>query len=322
MPAITVIVPVYNGEKYIKRCLDSLLVQSFRDMEVLMIDDGSTDCSGEICREYAEKHKSFRYIYKENGGASEARNCGVKAAMGDWLSFVDCDDYVERDFLKKMWEQAVGCGAQMVCCGYLYEKNGYAKPYFYPVSGLISPVDFWKSILLGEEIGGFMCNKMMRADIFRGIRFPKGKIFEDKFILPQLTEICSEIAVLSDTLYHYVFRGSSLSNGFTKEKAYNLIEARNRVYSYVRERFPELEAVCEISRMREAVVLFNSMAKSSSLGMDEILKGEREYILCHWKYRRYLEQKLRLGALMIRLIPGVYKRLQYLRGIKEREKNE
>lgn len=123
MPEVSVIVPIYNSEDYLEACLDSLVAQSFPDLEIILIDDGSRDASREICMEYCARFPAFRYFRKENGGLSDARNFGIAKAKGRWLAFVDSDDYVERDFIRMLYIAAAKEGVSLACCGYYEERD-------------------------------------------------------------------------------------------------------------------------------------------------------------------------------------------------------
>lgn len=140
-PKVSVIVPVYKAEAYLYRCVDSLLVQTFTNFEILLIDDGSPDRSGEICDEYARKDTRVRVFHKENGGVSSARNLGLKYAQGEWIAFVDSDDWVESDFLEVF--RILSVDVDMIHCGLQLEQNRkslFVTPYFV-IDSKSSPVN-------------------------------------------------------------------------------------------------------------------------------------------------------------------------------------
>ena len=145
MPKISVIVPVYNTEKYLNRCIDSILAQTFTDFELLLIDDGSTDCSGKICDEYAAKDSRVRVFHKENGGVSSARNMGLDNAQGEWITFVDSDDWVHEDFLKKRLALALNDNADIAYCDveYVYRTHNVYCKTAEQVEGKASTVNSW-----------------------------------------------------------------------------------------------------------------------------------------------------------------------------------
>ena len=124
MPKVSVIIPVYNVEKYLPQCIDSILAQTFTDFELILVNDGSKDCSGNICDEYAQKDSRIVVIHKENGGASSARNRGLDIAKGEWISFIDSDDYVTPNYLSNLISEAQANCASLVIQGHIYQKKG------------------------------------------------------------------------------------------------------------------------------------------------------------------------------------------------------
>lgn len=203
-PAISVIVAVYNAEKYIRRCLDSIQGQTFSDFEALLIDDGSTDKSGMICDEYAEKDKRFRVIHKENGGVSSARQCGVDNAVGKYSIHVDPDDWVETDYLEAMLNKITEEDADICFCQYIveYEKCLKYPPLFKSTSQyFLNPIDELLPIY-----GTGMCNKLIRQNLYRkhNIKFPKSlSLGEDSYVLVILLLTNPKISIANKYLYHY-----------------------------------------------------------------------------------------------------------------------
>ena len=312
VPEISVIVPIYNSEKYLKACLDSLAVQTMENLEVLLIDDGSVDSSRQICEMYCERYSCFHYYYKENGGLSDARNFGLERLRGKYIAFVDSDDYVEPDFLQAMWEQAKKDEVQIVCCGYFREQRD-RKAIGCPTAGRISGGDFWSNILEGEEIGNFMCNKLFEAELFSAIRFPYGKKYEDMRTLYKTVGRASGISIVPLPLYHYVLREQSITGSFSRDSAKELLAAGDEVYQYVMEAYPELEKQCRRYRQSQRIIAVNALSKAGIFCGDDLWDESRDYILTHWKDLKGIQKKFLLSAWMIRLVPALYGRLQFER---------
>ena len=311
-PEISVIVPIYNSEKYLKACLDSLAAQRMESLEVLQIDDGSEDSSRQICEQYCAKHSGFHYYYKENGGLSDARNFGLERVRGTYIAFVDSDDYVEPDFLLAMWKQAKKDEAQIVCCGY-FRDQGERRAIGYPVAGRISGENFWLSILEGEEIGNFMCNKLFKTEIFALIRFPLGKKYEDMRTLYKLAERALRISIVPLPLYHYVVREQSITGSFSRDSAKELLAAGDEVYRYVMKQYPALEKQCRRYRQSQRIITVNALSKAGIFWGDDLWNESRNYILTHWRDLKGIRKKFLFSAWMIRLAPALYGRLQFER---------
>ena len=184
---ISIIVPVYNKEKYIKKCVDSLIKQSYSDIEIILVDDGSTDKSPEICDEYAERDSRIRVIHRENGGLSVARNTGIENANGKYLMFVDADDWVAVDFceaaLKSISENDADIAVFGIC--YVEEKEQNIQGSQLYKNELLDNSQALER-LLTEEIRNYVCNKIFKASLFLEIRFVEGKLWEDLEIMYRL----------------------------------------------------------------------------------------------------------------------------------------
>lgn len=309
MTDVSIIVPIYNSGAYLGKCLDSLAAQSYKDIEVLLVDDGSSDSSQQICREYCLKFPCFHYYYKDNGGLSDARNYGIERAAGKKLAFVDSDDYVDRDFILKLRNAAEETQAQIVCGGYYLEKNGERRTVTYPTSGVISPLKLWSSILSTEDIGNYIAYKLYAAELFEEVRFPFGKKYEDIFTFYRLADQCSRIAVVSEPLYHYIYRNSSLSHNYGRDNARDLMEACAQLCGYIRKKHPALKEQAELYLFLEHIYNLNALSKSGVYPGGEEWTASRKYICRHWKQVGEAEGKYRLSAWLIRLIPGIYSRL-------------
>lgn len=214
MPKITIIVPVYKVEKYLRRCLDSIVNQTFTDWECILIDDGSPDDSGKICDDYFQKDTRFRVFHQENQGVSAARNKGLNEARGEWIGFVDSDDWIEKDMYEIAYKKVVEENADLVQWNYIIEKKNLSIKTTKPdkIFSLEDANIYWFSS---------NCNKLIRSKIVmeNDIRFPVGiKIGEDK-VFGFLAYVMSKKCVhLSKHLYHYVMIESSASHSLTIEK--------------------------------------------------------------------------------------------------------
>lgn len=214
MDLISIIVPVYNVEKYIHECVDSIINQTYKNIEIILVDDGSPDNCGKICDEYAEKDSRIKVIHKENGGLSDARNCGIDAASGEWLMFVDSDDYIESDMAQKLLDAAKKENADMAVCSVtLFKDNKRYTPdtYFSPehtVSGIQLLKEKWLNVQFV-----IACNKIYRKELFEGIRYPVGKFHEDEFVIHYLLYKSQKVSIIEDKLYNYRQNEKSITGG-------------------------------------------------------------------------------------------------------------
>jgi len=229
MPKLSVIVPVYNVEQYIKKCLESLINQTCSDMEILVVNDGSPDNSQKIIDEYHEKYPNLIVpLLKENGGLGDARNYGIEHAKGDYLAFVDSDDYLDSDFFERLIETLETNQSDIAICDIKYIWEDASREPFV-VEGL-NPNG--KSTISQAMLGHLsVCNKVFKRHLFNDVRFPKGMWHEDipvtLRLLPQ-----AKVSYLSDVYYHYIQREQSIMSTKTDKRMYHIFEIMEDVYQF------------------------------------------------------------------------------------------
>jgi len=233
---ISVIVPVYNVEKYLKRSLDCIKEQTFSDFEAILVDDGSTDNGGQICEAYAKSDSRFSVIHKKNGGLSSARNEGLKYAAGEYLAFVDSDDMVSPDFLYRLYSAAISSGADIVVCsekvfsseGEITEKapSGSVE--------IITPTEYMRDIFKYHSTYIPTWNKLYKREIFNGVLFPVGKLHEDTFTTPLCVERAKKIARIPDELYYYYRNTEGIAHSKFSPRRLDDVEAHLLLFDRVK----------------------------------------------------------------------------------------
>ena len=221
---ISVVVPVYNVEHYLKKCVDSICHQTYRNLEIILVDDGSTDRSGSLCDEFATSDSRIRVIHKSNGGLSDARNAGMELASGEWWMFVDSDDYIAPDTAETLLLAAVENHCEIAVCNMMriYE-DGKQEPFYCPVT---EPT-IWAGEQRFETLRQpSVCNKLFRADLFKELRFPKRKFYEDTFVYHVLAHRANRIALTGLSGYYYLSRRESIlgQSQFT-DRYFDYVEA-------------------------------------------------------------------------------------------------
>lgn len=218
MPQISIIVPVYKVENYLERCVNSLLAQTWHDIEIILVDDGSPDNSGAICDEFAEKDPRVKVVHKENGGLSSARNAGLAIATGNYIGFVDSDDYVLPEMYEKLHLALTESDAEISICNYEYidEETGQCIPTNSPVkTEVLSREKAYACLDVGMDGYSYYVtawNKLYKKELFEGCLFVEGKIHEDEFFVHHVFAKCNQIAVIDDKLYMYMQRNGSITN--------------------------------------------------------------------------------------------------------------
>jgi len=201
---ISVIVPVYNVEKYFDQCMESLLAQTYTDFEIVLIDDGSTDSSGKKCDEWEARDSRICVFHQENVGLSETRSRGLQYAKGEYIAWVDSDDYVDKRFLEVLLRELSTSDADMVMCGFQTDVDGVIKPYEKNI--FADAVFDWQEFMERVYTYGLysvVWNKLVKKSVYDGIRFPKGRLFEDSSIMRPLAQKCRTIKVINESLYFY-----------------------------------------------------------------------------------------------------------------------
>lgn len=211
-PLISVIIPVYQVEPYLKHCIESVINQTYCNLEIILVDDGSTDGSGEICDQYADKDNRIKVIHQENQGLSAARNCGIETAQGEYLSFVDSDDWIDARFIEAMYEISVKAGCDIVQCNFQNVINDCSEEDKREGNYTVySPREF---SIATYTLLSWKCNvawnKLYKAFLFDGIRYPVGKFHEDEFTTYKLVWRANNIAVTNTKLYFYRQRTDSI----------------------------------------------------------------------------------------------------------------
>lgn len=221
MPEISVIIPVYNVEEYLCHCVDSVLAQTFKDIEVILVDDGSTDRCPQICDHYQKKDPRVKVIHKKNGGQADARNAGLEIASGIFIGFVDADDFVSPRMFDVLYRYAKSNDADIVKCKMKFVKEGDTVIEPPPAAPIVK-------IFKGEDIVNnyypdflyllttTVCNKLYSKKIFCEIRFPKGQYYEDSYINLSTIDCCKTIITVDEELYYYLQReGSTMHSEYS-----------------------------------------------------------------------------------------------------------
>ena len=238
---ISVIVPIYHVEAYLHKSVDSILAQTYRNLEVILVDDGGTDGCPAICEEYAEKDVRVKVIHKKNGGLSDARNAGVAAATGAYIAFVDSDDFLMPDMYEKMIKRMETTGAGVVVCNYQCVKmDGIPIPERNQHMSVTDEVlDAKQAVahLYGENYEYWVTawSRLYRADVAKAVAFPKGKIHEDEYTAHMFYDKAGIIAGISEPLYQYVIREDSIMTRKYSVKNLAYVEALNNRIWYCME---------------------------------------------------------------------------------------
>jgi len=238
---ISIIVPVYNVEAYLERCVESILKQTYTNLEILLVNDGSTDKSGELCDKLALRDHRIRVIHKENGGLSDARNRGIDEASSNLIGFIDSDDYIDEDMYETLYRQMVASKADLSMCGHYDVYHQIPEKQVAKIKTWeLMPEEAIKMVMEAKILSVTAVNKLYKKALFEQLRFRIGKIAEDAFIMVDLIHQCSKIVATNEKKYYYVHRENSITTQKFSLKFLNVIEAYEQNAKIISENYPDL----------------------------------------------------------------------------------
>lgn len=283
-PLVSVIVPVYNVENYLRRCLDSIVCQTYKNLEIILIDDGSTDESGKICDEYAKKDERIKVIHKENEGLSSARNTGVDNAKGKYVTFVDSDDDITKDYVEYMLRLIQKFNTRISVAPYTIVTSSGRRLEDRSISEELSinTRDALKRLLLDNGITISANAKMYETALCKKIKFPNGKICEDNGTTYKFIMSSNAVAIGNKSIYNYYKTPGSIMRSDFNIRKLDLIELVDEMCKTIIKRFPALEGIAErrmiIARFS---VLRQMYQKKLNINELEIATHLRTYIIGH-----------------------------------------
>lgn len=242
-PLVSIIIPVYNVEKYLERCVDSVLGQTYKSLEIILVDDGSTDNCGKICDTYKLSDTRISVIHKKNGGLSDARNCGMKISNGDYIFFVDSDDWIKKECIQTLIFYALEKDADVVISKYIsVSDETMLQIKNKPTSAvMLTKMTALSDLLYQKKFTTSACGKLFKATVIKNVQFPVGKLFEDVETIFKIIESSERIVLLNDNLYYYFERTNSITKSNFDIRKMDYVETCTNLYEYVHNHYPQLE---------------------------------------------------------------------------------
>lgn len=247
-PKISVIVPIYNVEKYLKQCLDSILIQTYKNLEIILVNDGSTDNSLKICEEYCKKDRRFKLINKRNGGLSDARNVAIDVASGKYLICIDSDDYISKDLIATLYMDIKNNQSDIAVSGFLPVYDNMIVEDDFDVDGLkiFNTEEALETMLYQKDCTTSAWGKLYKTSLFEGIRYPKGKICEDLDTTYKLFDKADIITIRKDKMYYYRQRKNSIIKQEFSPSRMDSLDFAKKETTFIKEKYPRVarSAVC------------------------------------------------------------------------------
>lgn len=315
---ISIVVPVYNVEDYVERCAKSIFNQSYSNLEIIFIDDGSTDSSGKICDTF-EKDKRVTVIHKENGGLSSARNAALPYLHGNYVTFIDSDDWVEPNFVKLMHDNAVKYKAEISAVGYfIAPEKKQAYSYFgKDVScKVMSNKEALSTFLLHDGLGVTVWGKLYKTSLWDTVKCPEGKLHEDQYTTYKLLDLANRIVFDKHPMYYYYERSNSIGHSAFSNRSYDLYNGIHEEYNFISKKYPDVIDDAKLERDIWEVVFVNMMLRSD-IKDPNVVKNVHQHIKEDMKliiHSHHLSNIRKLQMILFVVSFRLYKKI-YLRYI-------
>lgn len=239
---ISVIVPIYNTSKYLPKCIDSIINQTYSNLEILLIDDGSKDNSLNICKDYEKKDNRIKVFHKENGGLSDARNYGIDVCVGKYLIFIDSDDYVHEKMLEILYNNLISTGSQLSVCNFFRTNNRNTDIVINnQITKVYSKLQCFDNLYNNLYVTTVIaCNKLYESNIWTNLRFPLDKLHEDDFVIHYIIEKCNNVVYTNLKLYYYYVRENSITNSYSKKRLDSIDAYYDRMKFFKKNSYKDL----------------------------------------------------------------------------------
>lgn len=316
---VSIIVPIYNIEDCLERCVESIRNQTWRNLEILLVDDGSTDGTGALCDALGERDGRIRVFHKENGGSSSARNLGIGKARGEWLGFVDSDDWIDADMYERLLETALAFGADIVQASRdEIDERGRRRPDVCTPpkeTFFCSSEDFMRELLLHRGDCSF-CTKLVKRELFETRRFPEGKLNEDFYLLVDMLASVDGVCILPDQMYHVFYRlGSNTrrkdKNDFSRVFV-DIVDNADYAEALVGKSYPALKTEAVRFGLFQRLDYMLHIPVSRMVNADAFYRNVKRYLRAHVMdtvRNPYLTKKNKAYLLLLTAAPKTVRRV-------------
>lgn len=305
-PTISVIVPVYNVEPYLRKCLDSIVNQTYRNLEIILVDDGSPDNCGAVCDEYAASDSRIKVIHKENGGVSSARNAGLAAATGEWIGWVDADDWIEPDMYGYMLDKVREYSADIAVCSRFEQYRGQCVFRGWEREQGLDTECALELLLKNDAMQNFLWDKLWRRELFDGVVFPEGRTFEDIAVMHRLFMRARRVACLPEAKYFYLQHSGSIVDNKSLENRINYFRAARLRLDEMGGQWPQFRQLMEAQCAASAVSVWCSVCANPKAERQEFMPELKEISKFAKEHYRAALRHMSLGVTgrcVLRLTP-------------------
>lgn len=311
---ISVIVPIYNREKYLERCVTSIINQTYENLEIILVDDGSKDKSGEMSDLFAEKDHRIKVIHKENGGLSSARNAGIDIATGKYIAFIDGDDWIEKCMYQVLVDLAETQNADIVECKFqrvVDENEKFIQPIWEMF--VLDKIDGAKAFFDGTGKASIIaCNKIYHKRLFQSLRFPEGLLNEDQWLIPKLYMLSERVVSINQKYYYYYQSPNSITRSPFSLKKLDALKAFEETRKmYEKENLYDLVQWCDTTYSFLLIKYYNLSKRLE--GGEDICKKIKKYYnerMKEFLKNRHLNWKQKTLLILYYVIPSIYEEIK------------
>lgn len=310
---ISIIVPVFKTEEYLEKCINSIVTQSYKNLEVILVDDGSPDGCGKICDQWALKDERICVIHKPNGGLSDARNAGLEKAKGEYIGFVDSDDYIHQDMFERLWLASKKNDADFVICGFEHVDE-CGNPLNLSTVELMDETLDKDTVMRWVVSKNWSCmiwNKLYKKKLFNNIRFPYGKYYEDRMIMPWIIYNSDKVATIPNALYCYVHSANSITRLEPSLRRFDLVEAYYRNLKFFESKYPDLSSQTVNQLIEQYLLASKQVSIVHEDDIQRIKEIKKMVRYCYFKYWSHIRFVYTLNM----LCPSLYNTLRQIKRI-------
>lgn len=307
-PIISIIVPIYKVEDYLRKCIDSILTQTFTNFELILVNDGSPDNCGSICDDYAKIDNRIKVIHKSNGGLSSARNAGLDIANGKYIGFVDSDDWLEKDMYATLFEYIKRYDADISVCGRYRVGENIFKEINNDGNIIVYNRENAMRELLSDNIKSSAWDKLYKVELFKGIRYPENKFYEDIYTTHKVFARADTIVKINLAKYYYVIRQDSIVGSVNNEKRYHCFSAIKDQFMIINKTFPKLSSYSLRGLVSVALPAWLSMMSNKSEFKLYISQIELTLLQNFWRsiVNRHIPLKQKLFLVLMKLNKNLF----------------
>lgn len=310
---ISVIVPVYNVERYLEKCVNSIVNQTYKNLEIILVNDGATDSSGDLCDKLAMIDNRIKVYHKENGGLSDARNYGVERATGEYVGFVDSDDYIDAEMYEKLYEAIKKENVDVAECSLKVIYPGkielFTDEKYYKVLG---KTEYLEEYLTIKKIFGSVWTKLIKSDVAKKLVFPKGKLYEDTYYAYDLINIANTFVLIDSPSYNYLMRENSITNSKFNPRIFDLIEIVEKFHKMTYENYPSLKEAADCRKMYAYFSVLNSILLEENYRDNEYYSEILSYFKRNYislLKNKYINHNRKLSVILIKLNIDLYRKV-------------